>query len=512
MRALLGAALVLPLLLACRATTAATSTTATPVAMPEPVVIADRPVPPSSARDRLRMLADSARTAPMWRNARWGMLVVDAVSGDTLYSHDADRLFMPASNQKLLTGAIALRVLGADYRWRTPVLLRGRQRADRFEGDLLLVGSGDPSFSDSLRGGDPFAAFAPIVGALQTRGIRRITGHVRAAGDRFPGITTGFGWEIDDLDGPYGAPTDELLFSEGELTVRVRAGARGGDIPTVVTYPTRAYPAVVIEARTRDGVTGEPLRITYDSTGSRLHVTGTIAVGDSARFFTGYRHPADATVAAVTQALGAAGIMVDARARSLPPGVDSTASDTLTVLESASFADIMRRMQKPSQNQIAEMLFRTSGLHLTGVGTADSARAAAARVLAELGVGPEDAAYRDGSGMSRHDYVTPRALVRVLDAMRRSPGFELYRSALPAAGVDGTLRNRMRGTPAAGNAHAKTGTLDKARSLSGYVTSADGRLLMFSLLSNNFTVPTREVERVQDLIVVLLASERFAPR
>lgn len=494
---------------ACRASTPV----ATPPAGPAPVILVDPPVgPPPSARDRLRILADSARTAPMWRNARWGMLVVDAESGDTLYSHDADRLFMPASNQKLLTGAIALRTLGADYRWRTPVLLRGRQRGDRFEGDLLLVGSGDPSFSDSLRGGDPFAAFAPISRALEARGIRRITGRVLPAGDRFTGITTGFGWEIDDLDGPYGAPSDELLFSEGELTVRVRAGTRDGDLPTVVTYPTRAYPVVVIEARTRGaGATGEPLRVTYDSVGVRLHVTGTIAVGDSARIFTGYRHPADATVAAVTQALGDAGIRVTARARSLPPGVDSTAGDTLVVLESASFADIMRRMQKPSQNQIAEMLFRTSGAHATGVGTADSARAHAARALRELGVGAEDAAYRDGSGMSRHDYVTPRALVRVLDAMRRSPEFELYRTALPAAGVDGTLRNRMRGTPAAGNAHAKTGTVDKARSLSGYVTSADGRLLLFSLLSNNFTVPTREVERVQDLIVVLLASERFAP-
>jgi D-alanyl-D-alanine carboxypeptidase/D-alanyl-D-alanine-endopeptidase (penicillin-binding protein 4) len=106
--------------------------------------------------------------------------------------------------------------------------------------------------------------------------------------------------------------------------------------------------------------------------------------------------------------------------------------------------------------------------------------------------------------------VTPRALVRVLDAMRRSPAFATYRDALPVAGVDGTLRTRMRGTPAAGNARAKTGTVDKARSLSGYVTTADGRLLMFSLLCNNFTVPNREVERVQDLLVATLAGGQLA--
>jgi D-alanyl-D-alanine carboxypeptidase/D-alanyl-D-alanine-endopeptidase (penicillin-binding protein 4) len=128
-----------------------------------------------------------------------------------------------------------------------------------------------------------------------------------------------------------------------------------------------------------------------------------------------------------------------------------------------------------------------------------------ARTLAEWGVTSTDAAYRDGSGLSRHDYLTPRAVVKVLDAMRRSPWAQLYRDALPVAGVDGTIGNRMRGTPAQGNAQAKTGTLDKARALSGYVTTADGHLVLFSLLANNFTVPTREVERVQDLLVSTLA-------
>jgi D-alanyl-D-alanine carboxypeptidase/D-alanyl-D-alanine-endopeptidase (penicillin-binding protein 4) len=101
--------------------------------------------------------------------------------------------------------------------------------------------------------------------------------------------------------------------------------------------------------------------------------------------------------------------------------------------------------------------------------------------------------------------------VQVLDAMHRSPWADLYRKALPLAGVDGTISNRMRNTPAAGNANAKTGTLDKARSLSGYLTTADNRVLLFSMLANNFTVPTREVERVQDLLVSMLAGMRVSP-
>jgi D-alanyl-D-alanine carboxypeptidase/D-alanyl-D-alanine-endopeptidase (penicillin-binding protein 4) len=160
---------------------------------------------------------------------------------------------------------------------------------------------------------------------------------------------------------------------------------------------------------------------------------------------------------------------------------------------------------------MAELFFRTVALRQTGSGSADSAQAVGARALAAWGVTANDAAYRDGSGLSRHDYVTPRAIVKVLDAMRRSPHDMLFRDALPIAGVDGTIAGRMRETPAAGNVRAKTGTLDKARSLSGYVTTADGRLVMFSMLSNNFTLPTRDVERVQDLLLTTLASRPLGP-
>ena len=113
--------------------------------------------------------------------------------------------------------------------------------------------------------------------------------------------------------------------------------------------------------------------------------------------------------------------------------------------------------------------------------------------------------------MSRHDYVTPRALVRILDVMHQAPWGDLYRRALPLAGVDGTISSRMKNTPAAGNANAKTGTLDKARSLSGYVNTADGHLIIFSMMCNSFTVPTREVERVQDLLVSTIAGMRVVP-
>ena len=118
---------------------------------------------------------------------------------------------------------------------------------------------------------------------------------------------------------------------------------------------------------------------------------------------------------------------------------------------------------------------------------------------------PTEAVVRDGSGLSRYDYISPRTVVRILDAMRRMPSFPVYYDALPIAGVDGTIRNRMKGTPAENNVHAKTGSVALARSLSGYVTTANGRMLIFSFLCNNWTVPVRSVEHVQDAIAARLA-------
>jgi D-alanyl-D-alanine carboxypeptidase/D-alanyl-D-alanine-endopeptidase (penicillin-binding protein 4) len=488
----------------------ATRPARTPEPAPPPVNPAPLVVAAPTTRDLVRAFVDSVKQAPMWSNARWGMLVVDPTRGDTLVALDADRLFMPASNQKLLTGAIAMERLGPDFRWHTPVLLTGRASGRTWQGDLLVIGSGDPSVSDTLQGGRAALAFAPVIAALKARGITRIAGRLRAEGDAFPGATTGFGWAFDDFDEEYSAPVDELTFNEGELTLRIRAAARAGKPVTVERAPTRAYPRLRIDATTRDSVTAagvrpEPIRAAYDSLGETLVISGSLRLGDSVITTVAYRHPNDAYLAALQAALADSGIAVQSRALAVRDTA-KRAADTLVVLQSASFADVLRRMMKPSQNQIAELFFRTSGRVASGSGAVDSARAVANRTLAGWGVSSADAAYRDGSGLSRHDYVTPRAIVKVLDAMRRSPHFAVYRDALPIAGVDGTIRNRMKGTPAQGNARGKTGTLDKARSLSGYVTTADQQLVLFSLLCNNYTVPTREVERVQDALVTLLAS------
>jgi serine-type D-Ala-D-Ala carboxypeptidase/endopeptidase (penicillin-binding protein 4) len=151
----------------------------------------------------------------------------------------------------------------------------------------------------------------------------------------------------------------------------------------------------------------------------------------------------------------------------------------------------------------------TLGLERTGVGMADSGRRVVERQFTDWKIQPDGYVVRDGSGLSRSDLISPEAIVGILDVMRRSPNFSLFFESLPIAGVDGTIRTRMQNTPAQGNVHAKTGTLSMVRSLSGYAHAADGRLLEFSILCNNWTVPQADVDKVADAIGVALADLRL---
>jgi D-alanyl-D-alanine carboxypeptidase/D-alanyl-D-alanine-endopeptidase (penicillin-binding protein 4) len=342
--------------------------------------------------------------------------------------------------------------------------------------------------------------------------VRVIAGRVLAGGDAFPDAPLGYGWAWDDLDAPYAAGVDELLFNEGFSRVQVHAGSAGGAPVLAETRPAVGIPVVVVEATTLDGgsagAAGAELTLGADPlrpTTARLR--GTARAGDTTTMEVTHRDPAGAYLAALTQALTQRGVATLGRLTAA--GRDTSRADTLFTMLSPTLAEIMPALEKPSQNQIAELLYKTLGLERTGVGTADSARAVVERQLRAWGADSTGFVVRDGSGLSRHDYLSPETVVRVLDAARRAPWGRVFYDALPIAGVDGTISNRMRGGAAQGNVHAKTGYIDRARSLSGYVTTADGRTLIFSMLANNWTTPVSGVERVQDAVAARLASMRL---
>ena len=410
---------------------------------------------PTSPRTELRHEIDSLISQPDFRNAQWGVLIVNPRTGDTIYSRNAGKLFMPASNMKIITSAAALTLLGPEYRYRTTFLTDGEVRDSLLDGNLLVIGRGDPTVSDRMRG-TATTVMDALADSLRAHRIRQITGSLARVGNAFPDSIYGYGWEWDDLGEYYGAGVDELIFNEGMA-------------PTTLRPP----PDTV-----RDSLYSGPAK-----------------------------NPAKAFLDALHDALVRKSIRMDGTVR------DSILSaplkmDTLFVLISPPLRDILPALMKPSQNQIAEILLRTIGLERGGLGTADSARKIVGQQLLAWGVQPDGFVIRDGSGLSDQDLLTPETIVRVLDRIQRDTAFAVYYNSMPIAGVDGTIDTRMKGTPAEGNVHAKTGTLAKARSLSGYVTSADGERLIFSILANNTTTPGSAVTHVADVIAAALAAYR----
>jgi len=509
--------------------------TSSPAPRPEPAAapMPAAPPPPSAAQERASMLAalrtgiDSMVANPEFRNAHWGILIVDPERADTLYSHDAGKLFMPASNMKIVTGSVALAQLGPDFRFRTTLVARGPVCDGLLDGDLAVNGRGDPTVSGAMRGGDAMLPLREMADSLAARGVKRIAGRVVAGDDVFPGPTLGYGWSWDDLRESYSAGVDELFFDEGFARVAVSGGRRVGARATVTMVPALGYPRLRASVRTAiapeslaagSGARGSldvsaptaQLVVRADSSSGDVVVSGWIAPHATDTLEVVFPDQDDAYLAAFRTALALRGITVGGRS-TLPSGAcgrraRAPMADTLVAYQSLPLRDVLHAMEKPSQNQIAELLLRTIGLERGGAGTPDSGIAVVKRQLLAWGVEPDGYVLHDGSGLSRYDYVTPETLVRTLAAIRRDTAFSAFYDALPIAGVDGTLERRMRGTPAEGNVHAKTGYVSNARSLSGYVTTADGRTLIFSALCNNWTAPVRDVEHVQDAIAVRLAS------
>jgi D-alanyl-D-alanine carboxypeptidase/D-alanyl-D-alanine-endopeptidase (penicillin-binding protein 4) len=409
----------------------------------------------SPPRSELRHEIDSLTSLPEFRNAQWGVLIVNPRTGDTLYSKNAGKLFMPASNMKIVTSAVALTLLGADYRYRTTFLIDGEVRDSLLDGNLLVIGRGDPTVSDRMRGTATIVMDA-LADSLRAHRIRQISGSLARVGNAFPDSIYGYGWEWDDLGEYYGAGVDELIFNEGMAPTKLRPP------------PDTA----------RDSLYSGPAK-----------------------------SPAKAYLDALHDALVRKSIRMDGAVRDsiLPTPFKM---DTLFVLVSPPLREILPALMKQSQNQIAEILLRTIGLERGGLGTADSARKIVGQQLLAWGVQPDGFVIRDGSGLSDQDLLTPETIVRVLDRIQRDTAFAAYYNAMPIAGVDGTIDTRMKGTPAEGNVHAKTGTLAKARTLSGYVTTADGERLIFAILANNTTTPGSTVTRVIDEIATALAAHR----
>jgi PBP4 family serine-type D-alanyl-D-alanine carboxypeptidase len=477
--------------------------------------------PPASLAE-LRAQLGALVTHPRFSAAIWGVKVVSLDTGATLFEHHADRLMSPASNSKLYTGALALDRLGGDYRIATPIFGAAQpDAAGRLASDLIVSGRGDPSWRARGSGKKFDDLFAPFAAALEKAGVKHITGDVVADGTWFRGLPHGAGWTADDLNDSYGAEISALTIEDNFAEVRVTPGAAEG-APAVVEF-LHPHTGLTLDNRLVTAAKGAPVRVEDRRlVGERtVHLFGQVPLGGAAETVSlTVPRPEQWFAAALKAALAARGIRIDGTARSRrwpeEPAVDGR-SVKLGEVVSPPMRDLVRDFMKPSQNLETDLIFAHVGevLRAPDAPARLTSEDAGVRALAEFlqarGLPAGEVRFEEGSGLSRNNLTTANATVALLRTMAAHREAEAFAASLPIAGQDGTLRRRMAGTPAAGNVRAKTGTLRYANALAGYVTTAAGERLAFSLLLNRYVPPTgRRATDELDEIAVALA--RFSAR
>ena len=479
----------------------------------------------STSSKKMAQKLEQFVSLPRFASSQWGIQIKSLDTGKLIFEHDAQKRLKPASNNKLYTGALALEELGADYRIVTSIAAKKKPSASgTLSSDLVIIGRGDPSFSARFHGGDYEAALKPLVDAIAATGIKRITGDIVADESFFRGPSFGNGWTWDDLQYYYGAEVSACTYQDNTVDLSITPGKEIGDAATIELRPSTPLLQFINRVQTSATNVRASITVTREPGSSLVTVSGHVPLGGKAvEDAVTVPRPALWFAQAVKNALIKRGIKVKGDIRRITAG-DKAAGPRgkdelieLTSVASPPMSELVKQMMKPSQNLYAHLLFlQVAARHADhardlDATTEDIGMRRMAAFMQKIGVARNDVLIEEGSGLSRGTLLTPRATVQLLEYMARTPNKDIYYDALPIAGKDGTLRLRMRGTLAEGNAHAKTGSLRYVNALSGYVTNRAGERFVFSLLSNAHVAPPNGPTARNDLdqIVVWLAESEF---
>src|SRR5215212_2394864 len=453
-----------------------------------------------------------------------GIKVVSLDTGRVLFEENAAKLLRPASNMKLYTVATALDRLSPDYRFVTSVYATARPDASGVvRGDLRIYGRGDPSIAARFNNGNYFKAIDDLAARIAAAGVKRVEGDLVGDETYFIGPKYGAGWDWEDLTWYYGAEVTPLTVNDNALDLFIKPGSAVGQPALITTGPPDPLLKIVNKVITSAKGLRREISIHRGLGENTITIIGSIPLEDGG--YTGgigISHPAMLFVYLLRTALAQKGVVITGKSRttgevsqpSMITGTNTPLQNEIVTLQSPPFSLIAAQTLKPSQNLYTELILRTLGrvspppatTSAVGQTSEELGLEAVKSFLKTAGIRPEALVLDDGSGLSRNDMITAEASVQLLNFMSKHRYAAIFRDALPIAGVDGTLRNRMRGTPAENNLRAKTGSLSSAASLGGYVTTATGEKLAFSIMVNNYPRDLDPRSLCIDPIAVLLAS------
>jgi D-alanyl-D-alanine carboxypeptidase/D-alanyl-D-alanine-endopeptidase (penicillin-binding protein 4) len=497
---------------------------ASPQATPAPSVVALKTGTTTRTLAELQASISEVLRKPELAPAMVGIKVSSLETGKILFEENADKLLRPASNMKLYTVAAALDRLSPDYRFVTSVYAPARpDAAGIVHGDLTIYGRGDPSIAARFNNGNYFKGIDDLAARIVASGVKRVEGDLVGDETYFTGPQYGAGWEWEDLQWWYGAEVSALTANDNALDLSVKPGAQVGAPALITTGPPDPLLTIVNRVTTAEKGTRRNLTVYRGLAADELRISGSIALDDKGYSAgIGISRPALLFAYLLRSSLAQRGVTITGKTRTVAPSISANTKNTepsaatsieVTSLQSPPLSLIAAQTLKPSQNLYTELILRTLGKVVaptTAVNTDRTSEAAGIEVvkafLREAAVSPPRLVLTDGSGLSRNDMVTAEATLQLLTYMHRHRYASVFRDALPIAGVDGTLRNRFKGTLAENNLRAKTGSLSSAASLSGYVTTAAGENLVFSIMVNNFPEDIEPRAVCIDPIAVLLAS------
>ena len=446
-----------------------------------------------------RAAIDAILAEPDLPSAIWGIYVRDLETGRTVYSTNSDKNLIPASNLKLFTTATALDALGPDFRYVTRLYFDGETLPDgTLRGTMTIRGSGDPTFgSRNTEGPDPLVEWAKN---LREAGVTAIEGLIVGDDDVFDDNPWAEGWDV------WHVATEDYAPGSGGLAYRDNLVELRLSGSTVRTSP-EGYVEIRNGVRATSGGGASPFHVERALGTNTITLSGRVSPRYCGTLHIPIDHATRFTLHAFAEALRDEGIRVDAQLADVDDLDDKPSYDgqePVLVHASPPLRDIIRQINRRSDNFYAEQLFRTFS-------SDGSTREAARRVLAFLdagGVETDGLSIRDGSGLSRKDLITPQSMVGLLDRMNRHPARAAFYDSLPeGGGSQSTLRNRMRGLPV----HAKTGSLEYVRALSGYVNGPNGNRYAFCVIANNYTTSGGSIGSAQDRIVRALATGERVP-
>jgi D-alanyl-D-alanine carboxypeptidase/D-alanyl-D-alanine-endopeptidase (penicillin-binding protein 4) len=434
---------------------------------------------------------DAIANRPEFSRSRWGILIQPLSSTTTIYSRDAQKYFIPASNVKLLTTAAALQKLGADFRIKTSVY-------SGENGSLYVAGRGDPSIAE--------AQLKSLAQQLKQRGISQVNDLI---GDDsyFQGNAVNPNWEWEDAQAGYGAPINSLMFNQNAIELILSPQAIGQPLKVTFAEPKLTNQWQIQNNSVTVGQNeSEFVQVGREFDRPAIRVSGQLKAGaESESAYVAVVNPANNFLQHFQQALAAEGIAVK---QALVASSSRNFTQELAQVESPPLAELVKETNRESNNVYAEVLLRLLG-KVTGKmpvpqeDTGEVGLKELKKVLTQLGVNPNSYILADGSGLSRHNLISPEALVQTLRLMANSPAASFYRASLPVAGESGTLKNRFT-TPNRVILQAKTGTLSGVSALSGYVEVPNYEPLVFSIIVNQSDLSAVKVRSAIDEIVLLL--------